>query len=271
MRFGEQARVLRLIPGLENAEFLRFGQIHRNTYINAPALLNATLQLRTRPEHLLRRTDFRRRRLRRIHRHRTHGRPARRRSRARRSPAPLAARNRARLALPLHLRRRPEALSARQHHLRPPPPARRGHAPAAAPRQESAPRRSLPARARQPSTSIAMPMSELERQIARYLAELVARRQLRPHYPRLRRRPAPVPRLPLAARTRAARARRHRPADCCASGSPRSTATSSPPSPSAANSPPSAACSASCSAKASSRSTSRGWCARPKRPRSCPK
>jgi methylenetetrahydrofolate--tRNA-(uracil-5-)-methyltransferase len=49
MRFGEQARVLRLIPGLEKAEFLRFGQIHRNTYINAPALLNATLQLREHP------------------------------------------------------------------------------------------------------------------------------------------------------------------------------------------------------------------------------
>ncbi len=50
MKFGEQARVLRLIPGLENAEFLRFGQIHRNTYINAPALLTPTLQLRARPE-----------------------------------------------------------------------------------------------------------------------------------------------------------------------------------------------------------------------------
>jgi methylenetetrahydrofolate--tRNA-(uracil-5-)-methyltransferase len=50
MKFGEQARVLRLIPGLENAEFLRFGQIHRNTYINAPALLTPTLQMRVRPE-----------------------------------------------------------------------------------------------------------------------------------------------------------------------------------------------------------------------------
>ena len=49
MKFGEQARVLRLIPGLQNAEFLRFGQIHRNTYINAPALLTPTLQLRSRP------------------------------------------------------------------------------------------------------------------------------------------------------------------------------------------------------------------------------
>jgi methylenetetrahydrofolate--tRNA-(uracil-5-)-methyltransferase len=45
LRFGEQKRILRLIPGLENAEFLRYGQIHRNTYINAPALLNDTLQL----------------------------------------------------------------------------------------------------------------------------------------------------------------------------------------------------------------------------------
>jgi methylenetetrahydrofolate--tRNA-(uracil-5-)-methyltransferase len=49
MRFGEQARVLRLIPGLERAEFLRFGQVHRNTYINGPALLTPTLQLRTAP------------------------------------------------------------------------------------------------------------------------------------------------------------------------------------------------------------------------------
>src|SRR5918911_1124420 len=50
LRFGEQARVLRLIPGLEQAEFIRFGQIHRNTYINAPALLTPTLQLKQRPD-----------------------------------------------------------------------------------------------------------------------------------------------------------------------------------------------------------------------------
>jgi methylenetetrahydrofolate--tRNA-(uracil-5-)-methyltransferase len=49
LKFGEQARILRMIPGLEQAEFLRFGQMHRNTYINAPALLAATLQLRARP------------------------------------------------------------------------------------------------------------------------------------------------------------------------------------------------------------------------------
>ena len=49
LRFGEQARILRMIPGLENAEFLRYGQIHRNTYINAPALLAPTLQLKGNP------------------------------------------------------------------------------------------------------------------------------------------------------------------------------------------------------------------------------
>ncbi len=45
LRFGEQARVLRLIPGLENARFLRYGQIHRNTYLCAPALLDECLRL----------------------------------------------------------------------------------------------------------------------------------------------------------------------------------------------------------------------------------
>ena len=49
LKFGEQARVLRLIPGLENARFLRYGQIHRNTYINAPALLSETLQMKAHP------------------------------------------------------------------------------------------------------------------------------------------------------------------------------------------------------------------------------
>ena len=47
LRYGEQARVLRMIPGLEQAEFLQFGQIHRNTYINAPRVLAATMQMRT--------------------------------------------------------------------------------------------------------------------------------------------------------------------------------------------------------------------------------
>ena len=49
LKFGEQARVLRLIPGLQDAKFVRFGQIHRNTYINAPTCLNPTLQLKSDP------------------------------------------------------------------------------------------------------------------------------------------------------------------------------------------------------------------------------
>jgi methylenetetrahydrofolate--tRNA-(uracil-5-)-methyltransferase len=49
LKFGEQARVLRLIPGLENARFLRYGQIHRNTYIQAPLLLDETLCLKKEP------------------------------------------------------------------------------------------------------------------------------------------------------------------------------------------------------------------------------
>ena len=49
LKFSEQARVLRLVPGLENAKFLRYGQIHRNTYINAPRLLDEMLRLREHP------------------------------------------------------------------------------------------------------------------------------------------------------------------------------------------------------------------------------
>jgi methylenetetrahydrofolate--tRNA-(uracil-5-)-methyltransferase len=49
LKYGEQSRVLKLIPGLENATFLRYGQIHRNTYIHAPSLLTETLQLKAHP------------------------------------------------------------------------------------------------------------------------------------------------------------------------------------------------------------------------------
>jgi len=49
LRFGEQERVLRLIPGLENADFMQFGQIHRNTFVCAPRLLLPTLQVRKQP------------------------------------------------------------------------------------------------------------------------------------------------------------------------------------------------------------------------------
>jgi methylenetetrahydrofolate--tRNA-(uracil-5-)-methyltransferase len=49
IKWGEQARVLRLIPGLEQAEFVRFGMVHRNTYVNCPTVLAETWQVRTRP------------------------------------------------------------------------------------------------------------------------------------------------------------------------------------------------------------------------------
>lgn len=50
MTYGAQAEVFRLIPGLENAEFLRFGSVHRNTYVNAPECLNTDLSLTVRPD-----------------------------------------------------------------------------------------------------------------------------------------------------------------------------------------------------------------------------
>jgi methylenetetrahydrofolate--tRNA-(uracil-5-)-methyltransferase len=50
LKWGEQARVFRMIPGLEQAEFMRFGMMHRNTYINAPMLLHPSLQFHTRPD-----------------------------------------------------------------------------------------------------------------------------------------------------------------------------------------------------------------------------
>lgn len=49
LRWGEQKRVFRLIPGLENAEFVRLGVMHRNTFINAPQLIHSTLQFKQRP------------------------------------------------------------------------------------------------------------------------------------------------------------------------------------------------------------------------------
>ncbi len=50
LKWGEQARVLKLIPGLENAEFVRFGMVHRNTYINGPTVLRETWQTKMRDD-----------------------------------------------------------------------------------------------------------------------------------------------------------------------------------------------------------------------------
>jgi methylenetetrahydrofolate--tRNA-(uracil-5-)-methyltransferase len=50
LKYGEQKRILRMIPGLQNCEIMRYGQMHRNTFINAPTLLEPTMQLRTRAD-----------------------------------------------------------------------------------------------------------------------------------------------------------------------------------------------------------------------------
>ncbi len=49
LKYGEQARILRLIPGLENAEFARLGGLHRNTYLNSPRVLDERLRLKAQP------------------------------------------------------------------------------------------------------------------------------------------------------------------------------------------------------------------------------
>ena len=70
LKHGEQVRIFRMIPGLENAEFARLGGLHRNTYINSPTLLDGSLQLKSRNGPALRRPDHRLRRLRRKRRDR---------------------------------------------------------------------------------------------------------------------------------------------------------------------------------------------------------
>ena len=210
MKFGEQARVLRLIPGLENAEFLRFGQIHRNTYINAPALLTATLQLRTQPRRFLRRPDLRGRRLRGIHRHGPDGRHARGRAGAGETPR----------AFP-----RATALGSLCHYISGADP--RDYQPAnitfdLLPQLDEATsqrlRRDKKARHALKSASarwkrfdgstwmpIDMPESELERQIVLYLEDLSRARATPPTRSAPMKRPAAVSGVPFAARPRAAR------------------------------------------------------------------
>ena len=73
LRIPEQQRVFRMIPGLEQAEYLRFGSIHRNSYLNSPASLGPALTARGRRPAVLRRPDHRRRGLHRVAGHRTAG------------------------------------------------------------------------------------------------------------------------------------------------------------------------------------------------------
>ena len=162
LKWGEQARVLRLIPGLENARFLRYGQIHRNTYLCAPVLLDELLRLKPRnwilpltivilsehseskdlrspihPDPPVRRPDLRRRGLHRVHRHGHAGRHLRGGAGARNRARTHSAGNGPGFADPLHHPRRTEKLPARQHHLRPAGAAGRGDA-QEDPRQEGA-------------------------------------------------------------------------------------------------------------------------------------
>jgi methylenetetrahydrofolate--tRNA-(uracil-5-)-methyltransferase len=145
LKFGEQARVLRLIPGLENARFLRYGQIHRNTYIQAPILLDETLRLKKEPRLLFA--------------GQLSGVEGYTESIATgllagiyaaalaRGEEPTPARLCPRLAGPLHHARRPQTLSAGEHYLRPSGDAGRGAAQEGS-RQEGAPSAGVRALAR---------------------------------------------------------------------------------------------------------------------------
>ncbi len=138
LRFGEQAQVLRLIPGLGNAHFLRYGQIHRNTYINAPTLLLPTGQMKRHPRVLFAGQISGVEGYVEVDCHRTTGRHRRRRPGCRRATGGAAAPNRPGLADALYLPRRSPQLSAGQHHFRPVAAARRSNA-AQSSRQEGAP------------------------------------------------------------------------------------------------------------------------------------
>ena len=74
LKHGEQARIFRMIPGLEKAEFARLGGLHRNTFLNSPKLLDGELRLRVRTSAAVRRADHGLRGLRRERRHRPAGR-----------------------------------------------------------------------------------------------------------------------------------------------------------------------------------------------------
>ncbi len=88
LKYGEQGRIFRMIPGLEQAEFARLGGMHRNTYLDSPRLIDARLRLKAAPTAALRRPDHRLRGLCRERRDRPRRRPIRRRRAA--GPGPRA-------------------------------------------------------------------------------------------------------------------------------------------------------------------------------------
>ena len=117
LKFGEQARVLRLIPGLENARFLRYGQIHRNTYICAPVLLDECAAVEESAKPFLCGADLRRGRIYGVDCDRNAGGDLRGGAGARRGANAGAARDGAGIAGALHYARGCEEFSAGQHHL----------------------------------------------------------------------------------------------------------------------------------------------------------
>ncbi len=214
MRFGDQARVLRMIPGFEHAEFLRYGQVHRNTYINGPALLDADVATARDAEHFFRRTNFGRGGIRGIDRHRIGRGPRAAAMAVGESPRAFPARNRDRFAVRVRFGRRSGELSTGEHHLRPAAEARRTAA-----GSQTAACRSVPSGAGCARRISCAPMSELAHtQSTRYLASLTRRKRFPAYAAKLRLRSGAVRRIfspPDSASSRAAADRR---ASLCANG-----------------------------------------------------
>ena len=118
IKWGDQARVLRMIPGLENAEFVRYGMVHRNTYICGPKVLLPTWQTKASRGSVVCRPGVGRRRLRRVGGLGSDRRPQCRGDRQGRDAAGAAAHDRDRIAGLLRVARRSEDLPADQHHAR---------------------------------------------------------------------------------------------------------------------------------------------------------
>ena len=118
LKWGEQARVLRMIPGLEQAEFVRFGMVHRNTYINGPTVLQETWQTRARADLFFAGQVSGVEGYVESAASGPAGRPQRRRAGPWRAADDAAAHDRHRRAGVLRVARRGKVLPAEQHHLR---------------------------------------------------------------------------------------------------------------------------------------------------------
>ena len=202
MKWGEQARVLKLIPGLENAEFVRFGMIHRNTYINGPTVLRETWQARDARRPVLRRADLRRRGLRRVGRVGPDRRAQRRGARARAGTPSAPPRTTAIGALAYYVSHAdPKHYQPTQHHLRHHPAARaRARRAASAEEEGGAQRARLSrARARRPGRvddrGSRAAVDDVKQRSTTFLEHLRAQRErVGAHRARLRERPLAVPR-----------------------------------------------------------------------------